>query len=112
MPWLVCDSQVLASADIASDRATKRKGLIGRDGFEGALVIQRCRWVHTIGMRFPIDVAYLDRDGAVIRTAQMSRRRIGLPVFGAHTVIEANAGAFARWGLHLGDVIEIHADDV
>ena len=27
-------------------------------------------------------------------------------------VIEAEAGAFARWGVHVGDVIEIRHEDV
>ena len=26
----------------------------------------------------------------------------------ARTVIEAEAGAFARWGLHVGDIVELH----
>ena len=56
---------MLASADSAHVFHTSRKGLLGRDGVEGALVIAPCRWVHTIGMRFPIDVAYLDDEGFV-----------------------------------------------
>ncbi len=77
----------------------------------GALVIEPCRWVHTIRMRFPIDVAFLDADGLVVRTVQMPRQRIGLPVPRAQMVIEAEAGAFARWGVHVGDVIELRDDD-
>lgn len=75
------------------------------------MVIEPCRWVHTIGMRFPIDVAFLDADGLVIRTVQMPRHRIGLPVIRARSVIEARAGAFARWGVHVGDVIELREHD-
>jgi len=107
MSWLVSDARVLASADHVTERAAKRKGLLGRDGLEGALVIDGCRWVHTVGMKFPIDVAFLDRDGLVIRTVQMPRHRVGLPVLRARQVIEAEAGAFARWGLHVGAVIEM-----
>ena len=43
-------------------------------------MIEPCRWVHTIGMRFPIDVAYVDHDGTVIKTIRMARHRVGLPV--------------------------------
>jgi uncharacterized protein len=96
MAWLVSDARVLASAQVAADRASRRRGLLKRDGFEGALVIEPCRWIHTIGMRFPIDVAYLDADGVVIR---------------ARSVIEAEAGAFARWGLRVGDVVEVRCTD-
>ena len=112
VPWLVTDDAlVLASADIADDRASRRRGLRGRDGLEGALVLRPCRWVHTIGMRFPIDVAFLDDQGVVVKTMHMARHRIGVPVWRAGVVIEAEQGAFARWGLRVGDVIEVRDDD-
>lgn len=108
MPWLVTDdARVLASAEVADARSARRKGLLGRDGLDGALVLRPCRWVHTIGMRFPVDVAFVSDDGEVVKTMQMHQRRVGVPVWRANTVIEAEAGAFARWGLHVGDVVEI-----
>lgn len=111
MPWLVSDARVFASADVASNRSARRNGLLGRDGFEGALVIRPCRWVHTIGMRFPLDVAYLDEDGVVVKAVRMGRYRVGMPVWRARTVIEAEAGAFERWGLRVDDVVEVRDDD-
>jgi uncharacterized protein len=33
-----------------------------------ALHFPRCRSVHTFGMRFPIDIAFLDENGETIRT--------------------------------------------
>jgi uncharacterized protein len=110
MAWLVSDARVLASAEVAADSGERRRGLLKRDGIEGALVIEPCRWIHTIGMRFPIDVAYLDADGIVVKTIQMHRHRMGIPVWRAHSVIEAEAGAFARWGLRVGDLVELRAD--
>jgi uncharacterized membrane protein (UPF0127 family) len=62
-------------------------------------------------MRFKLDVAYLDVDGVVVKTVQMARCRMGVPVPRARLVIEAKAGAFARWGLRVGDVVEIRAGD-
>lgn len=110
MAWLLSDARVLASAEEADDRASRRKGLLGRDGLDGALVIHRCRWIHTIRMRFDLDVAYLAPDGTVLKTVQMRRNRMGAPVPRANKVIEAEAGAFARWNLRVGDVVEIRAD--
>jgi len=107
--WLVCDGRVLASAEVAATRAERRRGLLGRDGFNGALLLQHTRWVHTLGMRFPIDVAYLDADGNVLKTMRMGRHRVGVPVPKARTVVEAEAGAFGRWGLHVGDRIDVRA---
>lgn len=111
MPWLVNDARVMASTEIAESRSERRRGLLGRDDLDGALVLRPCRWVHTVGMRFPLDVAYLDRDGVVIKTARMQSHRVGVPVLTARTIIEARAGAFARWGLRVGDHIEIRDDD-
>lgn len=102
---------MLASADVARSRRAKRRGLLRRDRFEGALVLDRCHWVHTIGMRFPVDVAYVGEDGVVLKTVRMSRYRIGAPVRRARWVIEAEAGAFERWGLHPGDPVELRLED-
>ncbi len=109
--WLVTDGRVLASANIANDRATRRKGLVGQNHIEGAFVIPNCRWVHTFGMRVPIDVAYLDADGNVIKTVHMHKMRLGVPVWHARTVIEAEKGAFARWGINVGNKIEVRDSD-
>jgi uncharacterized membrane protein (UPF0127 family) len=107
VPWLVNDGVVMASAEVPEDGPAKRRGLLGRDSIEGCMVIERCRWIHTIGMRFPIDVAFVDAEGSVLKTMRMSRNRVGIPVRHARAVIEAEAGAFSRWGLHVGDVIEL-----
>lgn len=111
MAWLVSDAKVLASAEVAATRRERRRGLLGRESIEGAVVIDPCRWIHTIGMKFPIDVAYLDPAGIVVKTIQMQRFRMGIPVWNARSVIEAEAGAFGRWGLRVGDQIEIRNDD-
>ena len=71
MSWLVCDGTVLASLEIADTRATRRRGLLGRDGFEGALLLRPVRSVHTIGMRFPIDIAWCDDTLTVLRRGEV-----------------------------------------
>ncbi len=109
MAWLVTDGRVLASAEVVNGRRDRARGLIGRDGHEGALVLSPCRWIHTVGMRFPLDVAYVDAEGIVLRTVRMGRNRMGLPIPKARMVIEAEAGAFARWGLHVGDLVELRS---
>jgi uncharacterized protein len=105
--WLVRGVDVLASADIADSFGTQLKGLLGRDGMEGALVFMAAGSVHTLGMRFPIDVAFCDRDFVVLDAITMKRNRVSLPRRGARRIIEAEAGAFERWGLKPGDQLEI-----
>lgn len=34
------------------------------------LVIPRCRRVHTVGMRFPLDIVFLGRKGEVVRVVE------------------------------------------
>lgn len=100
---------MLASAELANDRRARRRGLLGRRGIEGALVLSPCRAVHTIGMRFDLDVAFLDGAGVVVKIVHMRRQRIGIPVSAARSVVEAEAGAFERWGLHVGDIVEVRS---
>jgi uncharacterized protein len=58
-------------------------------------------------MRFPIDVAFCDRDGVVLRTVCLRPWRISPLVRNAAFAIEAQSGAFERWGLHVGDKVEV-----
>ena len=89
---------VVASAvEVADDRATRRKGLLGRDHLDpaAALVLTPCFSVHTAFMQFPIDVVFIDRNGIVLKVVrQMGPWRIAA-AWGAHTVIELAAGAVA-----------------
>lgn len=105
--WLVRDGEVLATAEVAETRRERARGLLGRDGHEGALVLRRCRQVHTAGMRFAIDVAFCDRDGIVLRTVTLRPWRMSRLVWRSALVIEAEVGAFERWGLRPGDRVEV-----
>jgi hypothetical protein len=107
MAWLVRDGEVLAAAEVASGRAARRRGLLGRDGVDGAVVLIPCKQVHTLGMRFPIDVVWCDAGGRVLRTATLAQARVSRPVLRARFVVEAAAGAADRWQLRVGDVIEV-----
>lgn len=106
--WLLRDGVVLANADVASTSAERLRGLLGRSGYEGAFVLPRTRSVHSLGMRFAIDVAFLDRQLCVIDAISMAPWRMALPRWRARMVLEAEAGAFERWGLRVGDKLELH----
>ena len=98
----------MAAVEIADSRKARRKGLVGREGIDGALLLPSARLgVHSIGMRFPLDVAFCDRDMVVRRVACLKPLRMTRPSFGAPCVLEAQAGAFDRWHLRVGDRLEI-----
>lgn len=93
----------------ALDSATRRKGLLGRDGLaEGsALIIAPSNAVHTFFMRFPIDLIFASRDGRVlkVRHAVPARRMSG--ALRAFAVIEMAAGSIERAGLRVGDRLAV-----
>ena len=107
MAWLLRDGDVLAAVDVASSFGARLKGLLGRDGIEGALLLRPAKSVHTVGMRFPIDVAFCDRDLTVLRTLCLRPDRVPRPSLRRGCVIEAESGAFERWRLRSGDKLEV-----
>lgn len=114
MPWLLRDGDVLASLEVADTFRARRRGLLGRDGCHGALLLEPARAVHTLGMRFPIDVAFCAVDGdelVVLDTVRMRAWRLGRPRSGCRRVIEAEAGAFERWHLDVGDRLQLKGRD-
>lgn len=106
MPWLLRDGVVLCSLEVASTPARRMRGLLGRDGLDGALLLRPATAVHTLGMRFDLDVAFLDGDLVVLELLRMRRNRFGRPRRRARAVLEAEAGAFDRWALRPGDRLE------
>lgn len=84
--------------EIAASYRARARGLLGRDGIEGALLLTPASGVHTFRMRFAIDVAYLSRDFTVLAVRTMRPGRLGRPRLRARHVLEAEAGAMARWG--------------
>ncbi|MFD6079818.1 DUF192 domain-containing protein [Streptomyces hydrogenans] len=98
--------------EVAASYRARRRGLLGRDGVAGAMLLTPANSVHTFGMRFPIDVAYLDRRLRVLAVVTMRPGRLGLPRPRARHVLEAEAGAMAGWGLRPGVVVTVAADPV
>ncbi|MEV6351614.1 DUF192 domain-containing protein [Streptomyces hydrogenans] len=98
--------------EVAASYRARRRGLLGRDGVAGAMLLTPANSVHTFGMRFPIDVAYLDRRLRVLAVVTMRPGRLGLPRPRARHVLEAEAGAMAAWGLRPGVVLTVAAEPV
>jgi len=57
-----------------------------------ALLLPKCSSVHTFGMRFAIDVAFLDRAGGVLRLVRALPPRRMAWCSGARAVLETGAG--------------------
>ena len=99
---LLVDGRDVAPVELARSNAERRRGLLGRDGLEGGLWLEPCRQVHTLRMRFAIDVAHVDRRGVVRGVRTMPPGRFGPLGLRTRAVLEAEAGSFAAWGLAVG----------
>ena len=107
--WLLRDGEVLAAAEMADSLLARNKGLIGRSDYEGAFLIpRRAGPLHSLGMRFALDVAFLDRDLAVVDTVIWHRGTSPVPVGAVGPFSRRSPGAFERWRLRPGDRLELH----
>jgi uncharacterized protein len=69
-----------------------------------ALLLTPCNSVHTLMMRFDIDVLFLDQEGTVVRVLEKMRpSRLSPVVREARHVIELASGTVAAVGIFPGD---------
>ena len=107
-------SLLAEDAKIADTFWHRARGLMGKDELPigRGLVLMPCKSVHSMMMRFPIDVLQLARDGTVLRAlTPLQPFRLGPIVWGGHCAIELPAGTVFRSGTRVGDriVIEVAA---
>jgi len=100
------------SLAFADTHWTRLRGLLGispsdfRNGC--GLWIVPCRGVHTLAMRFPIDVVYLDRARTVIHIEMELQPWCFAPVrLQAASVLELPCQTVSGTGTALGDKVEI-----
>jgi uncharacterized protein len=90
---------------IAATHVGRAVGLLARSGLapgEGLWIVPS-RGVHTLGMRFPIDVVALGEDGIVVDVVPaLVPWRIRLPRRGAHGVLELPAGTLEASETRIG----------
>jgi uncharacterized protein len=86
-------------------------GLMGRRSLpEGrGMLIEPCNSVHTMFMRFPIDVVFLDGEDRVLKISRDMKPFRFAVGRGSRRVLEVPAGWCERVGLDEGDQLEIVA---
>ena len=102
---------VRVPVEVAASYRARTRGLLGRDGVEGVLMLTPAGSVHTFRMRFPIDVAYLDRHFEVVAVRTMHPGRLGLPRIRSRHVLESAAGAREGWGIRPGVRVRVEPVD-
>ena len=96
---------VCETVQVADTILRRMRGLLGRKGLEpGDGLLLRPAWsIHTMFMRFPIDVVFVDHDLIVLRIAHSLRPFKTASCRGAREVVELSAGECERRGLEVGD---------
>ncbi len=107
----VSKGKVIAErAEMADNFFSRLKGLIGKKSISDseALVLRPCVAIHTLGMKFHIDVIFLGKDNTVvaIRKGLPPNRLAGFH-FNAISAVELPSGTLERTGTTIGDRIEI-----
>ena len=97
----------------AGTSETRKRGLLGRERLEpgeGAYIVPT-QWVHMFGMKFAIDIAFLDGDGRVLHIHHSIKpNRLSRIVWRAEGALEVRAGPMRETGTRKGDVIELQDD--
>jgi len=105
--WLLRDGDVVCALEMTDSWGERVKALLGRDGCEGGLHLPGARAVHSIGMKFPLDVAFLSDKLVVLQVVRLPPWRITLPRRGTRSVLQTEAGALERWGVKVDDQLVI-----
>lgn len=85
----------------------RTRGLLGRPTLQQGqgMLIGECRLVHTIGMRYPLDLVFLDSRGRIKKLQRnvLPGRMAGC--FSAHQTLELATGSLAGMALQTGDTL-------
>ena len=97
--------QSRVTVEVADGRIERMRGLLGRARLDAdrALWLEPCHAVHTFGMRFPIDVVFIDRRGCVISVRRNVGRSRMLFCWRARSTLEMRAHGAQAWRIDIGD---------
>ena len=92
---ITAGKMVAGNVFVAAGIFARIKGLIGRKSLPqgDALLLDPCNGIHTFGMRFPIDVLFLDRNNVVVAIRKdLVPNRITPLFLAAKSTLELPAG--------------------
>jgi uncharacterized protein len=93
----------------ASSVRGRARGLLGKQlGSSEALLLRPCKHIHTVGMRYPIDVVFCDQGLRVLHVARsVAPNRFSRPVWRSRCAFELRAGAAQM--IAAGDELQLRA---
>ena len=99
----------------ADNFITRLVGLLKRThlGPEEALWLMPSKGIHTIGMKFPIDVMFLTKDNQVVGLISgLAPYRISAVYLSGYSVVELPNGTIRKSQTEIGDQLEISLAEV
>lgn len=107
------DTILADRADIADTAAARNRGLLKRTGLDHGegLWIVPCEGVHTVGMKFPIDVVFLSKKKKVLKIRRDMRKWRMAVCLRGHSVLELPAGMCDAAQTVVGDQLEFDKYD-
>ena len=106
---IAADGRTVCTAAIADNPLTRLRGLLGRPSLPAGegLLIRPAPSIHTLFMRFAIDVVFLDAELRVLGVEEGLRPWRAAGCRGARAVLELPAGAAARAGVGEGEQLTL-----
>ena len=104
------NQRVLADEVVAAfDSTSRRVGLLKHEAMPtgSAMLIAPTNAVHTFFMRFPIDIAFVTREGKIVKACAAVRPWRIAAAWNAFGVIELPAGTLTSSDTVVGDVVTI-----
>jgi hypothetical protein len=101
---------VVETLEVPTTLIMRMRGLLGRSrlALGSGMLLRNCRWIHTFGMRFPIDVVFLNREMRVVRTIHaMPPWRLSPLVWAADQTLELPVTLDGRHTCEVGDQLRL-----
>lgn len=108
------DGREVATIELATSPWLRARGLLGRSGLAPGqgMWLAPCSAIHTVGMRFAIDIVFLDRTSRVAKVCHtVAPYRMAWGGWRAHGALEFAAGEAARLGLTPGQRLRFQPRD-
>ena len=100
---------VCERCELADGPVSRARGLLGRTGLSqgDGLLLKPTFSIHTFFMRFPIDVVFLDRDGAVVDVVSRLKPWRAATRLRARAALELAAGEAERVRVRVGERLKL-----
>jgi hypothetical protein len=104
-------NQMVIASNVATANSFFKRlvGLLTHKELENgeALLISHCKQVHTFGMKFPIDVIFLSKDGLILYIEEnMVVNKVSKYINDSYQVLELEAGIVSKYCIKLQSIIE------